>query len=352
MQPLSEKQFKDAEAFTRPAPVQVFGDGRLEVWAVPLSMPGRGAMSFVFSTVILGAESVTIVDPGWPERDNLQASTFTPLGDFLATRGRSLTQVTDVIATHGHPDHMGAAQPLADHVGARLVTGAREMETIRAAQAGIPATDWVVDPATSGAPPEVLQPMLEEQATVRDRWFLPNRTPEVLLKDGEHLADHDIAEGFDFQALLTPGHTPGHLALVDRQRKILIAADMILPQIFPGIGLGVAEVGGNPIEDYLDSLTLLKEFDDFSVIPGHGYCFTGLESRRVETAKHILQRAREVRAVLEQNPEATAWQIASQLTWSLGWEGMQQSRMLVSALRQTMMYRDLVLRRPLSHWLE
>lgn len=312
MQPMSQEQFQAAEAFRRPAPLQVYAAGSTEVWAVPLDMPGEGAMSYVFSTVIFGSDGVTVIDPGWPDQG-------TALEDFLSSRGRFVTGVSAVVATHAHPDHIGAAQPLAERAGARLVVGEREWASVERGE---------------------------------HRWFLPTRRPDVLLAEGDSLAGHGVAVDVDFEVVLTPGHTPGHVSLADRRRGIFIAADMILPQIFPGIGLGVGELGGNPIEDYLGSLHRLREFDAYLTIPGHGYCFRGLETRRRETGEHILQRGREVLAALEANPDATVREIASQLTWSLGWEKMQESRMLDSALRQTKMYRELVLRRPLNDWLD
>ena len=56
-----------------------------------------------------------------------------------------------------------------------------------------------------------------------------------------------------------------------------------------------------------------------------------------------MERAREVQKVLDWNPELSVWRLASRLTWSGGWEELSSSPMVWSALRQTMMYRDLVL---------
>lgn len=42
--------------------------------------------------------------------------------------------------------------------------------------------------------------------------------------------------------------------------------------------------------------------------------------------------------------------MASKMTWSAGWDGMVKSPRLLSGLRQTMMYRDLVQRVGLDKW--
>lgn len=176
----------------------------------------------------------------------------------------------------------------------------------------------------------------------------PTRTPDVLLADGDRLTDHGLTEDAGIVAVVTPGHTPGHMCLVNPEAGLFLAADMILPEIHPGIGLGVGQLDGNPVVHYLESLERISEFDDLLVIPGHGYVFSGLPARRRETAAHVLGRAREVRRILEWNPEISVWRLVSRLTWSAGWDGLRGSPMLVSGLRQTMMYRDLVLSEGLS----
>lgn len=361
--PLFDDQYKSALAGETPGAVRLYGrnggyagtgDGTDELWVRGLTMPGSGTMSWVFSTVHLGKEGVTVIDPGWPDRKDMQGSTFDPLDEFLRSRGRKIEDVTTVIATHAHPDHIGAAGPLAEHTGARLIIGAEEMKCIDIARGQEdPANGsgkFVVDPGGVGAPEGVLEPMLEEVRQVRDRWYLPEQTPDILIEHGQKLVDLGLPEDFPLEAVLTPGHTDGHLSFVDREQQILIAADLIMPIIFPGIGLSIGMLGGNPLSQYLESLEAIAEFDDYLVVPGHGYCFEDLSTRRHETAQHVLKRAREVRDILAEDPGLSIWEIASKITWSLGWEGMQKSRMLVSGLRQIIMYRDMIERGEMDRW--
>ncbi|QFQ01485.1 Hydroxyacylglutathione hydrolase [Corynebacterium urogenitale] len=365
--PLSEAQYQSALAGETPALLRVYGHhggyagttanpskGRDELWVRALDMPGRGSMNFVYSTVHLGKDGVTVIDPGWPSRKDIQTSTFDPLDTFLRERGRSIEEVTTVIATHAHPDHIGAAGPLAELTGARLVVGVEENKSIEIARKGKDAANanehYAVNPREVGAPEGVLEPMLEEVRQVRDHWYLPKQTPDILINDGDKLTDLGLSEDFPLEAVHTPGHTDGHLSFVDREQKILIAADHIMPIIFPGLGLSVGMLGGNPISQYMEAMHRLREFDGYTVIPGHGYCFTDLRTRRYETAEHVMKRAREVRAILSDDPQQSVWEIASKVTWSLGWEGMLKSRMLVSGIRQIIMYREIVERGELETW--
>ncbi|MGV0396727.1 MBL fold metallo-hydrolase [Corynebacterium suicordis] len=312
--PLFPSQAEAALAEQLPQPVLIPTTQHIpgtQLWMRAVPMPGEGAMSFVYSLVYFGERGITVVDPGWPDRDDAHGSIVEPLEDFLHQHDASLQDISQVIATHAHPDHLGAAEAVAQAASARLLMSAREWKSIQAAE---------------------------------PRWFFPKNEPDQLLHEGDPIDD------FPFEVIHTPGHTDGHICLADREQQILICADQILPTIFPGIGLSVSPPTSNPIADYLNSLVKLAEFDDYRVLPGHGFAFTNLHSRRQQTAQHVLQRAHEVRNILALDGEMSDREVASKITWSMGWERMKTSSMLESALKQTAMYRELAERHDLQKW--
>lgn len=347
--PFAKPQYTAAQNSRTPGPVRVVGGTAggghaTGTWVRPVTMPGSGVMASVFSTIHLGENGITVIDPGWTGR-NKEGEYLRELDDFLRERGRRLEQITQVIVTHAHPDHVTAATCLLDATRARFIVGEQEWRTVEKSRTGDADDPYAPWPERFGTPAGVLDGSVEHMKNPRVPAFIPRRRPDVQLADGDLLADHGLDDDLGARAVVTPGHTPGHMCLVNEDAGIFLAADMILPEIHPGIGLGIGQLGGNPVIEYLESLDRIREFDDLLVIPGHGYVFSGLAARRRETAEHVLGRAWEVRRVLDWNPEISVWRLASQLTWSSGWEGLRESPMLVSGLRQTMMYRDLVLSR-------
>lgn len=346
MQALSDAQYRAATQGGVPEPEKVYGNAgdkhrSTELWSVPVPMPGE-MLAYTLSVILIDTTgAVTIVDPGWAKPE-----THEHLETALAQLGRSTADIANIVVTHAHPDHVGAAEELRRVSGARLMMHEREQlatDRVRAADAdggtdaGALAAEW-------GAPAEVQDQLATWVAGTRGEGGRDLPEPaDLLLRDGDQLP----IDGADWRVLFTPGHTAGHICIVDRENRLLFSGDHVLPTMFPGIGLGVdrgLDTDGeqNPVADYLASLDRLSPYDDVDVLPGHGYQFSGLGARRAQASNHILSRAREVAAAKAAVPEATVWQVASRLSWSAGWERLSSSPMLPSALLQTGMYLDFV----------
>ncbi|MEH0109788.1 MBL fold metallo-hydrolase [Tersicoccus sp. MR15.9] len=300
------------------------------LWSVPMPMPG-GFLAYSLSVVHVGDDgAVTVLDPGWAADGS-----FDRFADVLHSLGSRVQDVATVVVTHAHPDHIGLADPIREASGARIHVSAREQESIDAQDPDLSEGlaerlgEWHV-------PGDVAETLLARLAQEPARPAPPRA--DDLLEDGDEVP----VGGGTWRVLATPGHTPGHLCLVDDTRRLLFSGDHVLPTLSPGLGLG-APTDTNPVVDYLRALDRLAPWDDYQVVPGHGYRFRGLAERRAELAEHVLARAREVAHVIDGDPGATTWQVASRLTWTAGWDQLVGSVRLRSALLQTELYRDAVL---------
>ena len=63
----------------------------------------------------------------------------------------------------------------------------------------------------------------------------------------------------------TPGHAPGHLAFHLRERRALIAGDMV-----GGMSTILIDPEQGDMGAYLDSLERLRRLDCRTLLPGHG----------------------------------------------------------------------------------
>ena len=273
--------------------------------------------------------AITVIDPGWGSD-----ATFAALERSLRMLGRRVEDIGSVIATHHHPDHIGVAERVMAASGASLTTSVEEaqlIEHLRDApvedEAAAALEAWGVPAARRAA----LVPSFSGQSTAG----LP--APDRVVRDGDVL---DLG-GHRLRAILTPGHTSGHLCLADEDRGLLYTGDHLLPVTYPGIGLGVLP-GDRPLLSYLSSLARLRRSEAVLALPGHEALFSDVGGRVDDIARHHLRRTREVSALLDADPEASVWSLAAQVTWTGGWDALA-GFFLVSAVRQTALHRDLVL---------
>jgi glyoxylase-like metal-dependent hydrolase (beta-lactamase superfamily II) len=296
------------------------------IWAVPVRMPEQLPYSLCY-LIADDRGAIHVIDPGWDSDENAAA-----FEGVLAGIGASMADVASITVTHLHGDHLGAAGRLADASGAPVLMHRVEADALAGIRGG--SDTLAPEQLTAWQVPD------ERRAELTDashRHRLPElRDPDRLLEDGDMLP----IPGRTVVAIWTPGHTPGHLSFEIADQGILFTGDHVLPTIFSGIGLG-GPSADNPIADYLVSLGRVAIYDDHLVLPGHEHPFRDLADRTEQLAAHHLRRSREVQARLDARGDHSVWGIASQLTWTAGWENLT-GFMLLSALRQTEMHVDFV----------
>ena len=316
MRPTSSRQYETARAGGFPELEQV----REELWsaALPTGFPAPH-VPYTLAHLIRDAHGdVHLIDTSADTDDAWQALTAA-----LAAIGSSLERVASVTITHLHLDHLGMAQRVRAASGAPVILSRADQESLDAA--AVPA-----DRAEEWGVPQH-----------RRAELVPGPQPLAGFRADRVLDDGMLLEipGRQVVVVHTPGHTAGHLAFSLPGEGVLLSGDHLLPDIFPGIGLDGRD-DRNPIGDYLGSLDRMLEFSDCEVLPAHGYRFEGLAARVAETAAHHRRRTEEVSATLAAHPELGVWELASRLSWTLGWEQLRGGN-LHSALRQTHWHAEL-----------
>jgi glyoxylase-like metal-dependent hydrolase (beta-lactamase superfamily II) len=291
-----------------PAAVERVRNG---VWSVPVPVPGN-PIRYTLSYLLVGDDGgVVVVDPGW-ESDEGEGALFA--GMRLA--GVVPADIRGIVATHIHPDHHGLSRRLLDaaphawigmsHAEALTLEQLRQTPEQRLASerawwtaAGSDPSDPAIDP--SGAVGE------------RTHMFEAMPAPTLLLDDGDPLP----LPGRSMRVIATPGHTPGHICLLDEDDDLILTGDHLLPRISPNVGLQPT-ASGSPLRQFLRSLELLTAYDH-EALPGHQWRFRAVPARARELVEHHRIRLAEVLARLGNTP-MTASALAPALSWAHGWE--------------------------------
>lgn len=276
----------------------------------PKNPMGAGSsLGYVLVYLVEIEGGFALIDTGWNDRATLD-SLVTQLGGL----GLEFSDVRYVLVTHHHLDHLGLAAEVKKRSGARLAMHSLELPgTIKdfyMSLSGAPSewfSDWLWRQGMGEADIKALPPAQSGM----DK-FLPPTSVDLVINGNETFHD-GLA---DLEAIWTPGHSPGHVCIYDRRRKVLFAGDHVLPGITPHIARQ-PHVGGNPLGDYLDSLKKLEKLDVGLVLPAHEQAFTNLSERISELLEHHEVRLDEVAASLGKGARL-AYEVCADVTWGAG----------------------------------
>lgn len=279
--------------------------------SVPVVFPGN-PMRYTLSYVLLDGDECVVVDPGF---DSDQGH-----GQLIAALARldvGPREITGIVATHFHTDHLGMAARLASGSGAWIALGNNERRHISAFEDA--HEESALDQARMrawGVPEERLR-----EAAMTPQSLLDMRR---LADPDRRFGDNDIlsAAGRNWRIMHTPGHTPGHICLWDDAGELVLSGDHVLPRISPNVSL---EIRGDtdPLRRNIESLQKIAGNDHYEVCPAHEYRFRGVGYRARALEAHITERSAEVLAVLSAGA-STVYEVARQLTWSRGWDSLGQ----------------------------
>ena len=205
--------------------------------------------------------------------------------------------ITRILATHHHPDHVGAAAFLCARTGAPLMMGNTEYLTalLLVTGDGLVRRDFY---RRHGLDTEQTERVAGQPA--RYRHMVPD-----LPRSFAALYAGDIVQigTRRFTILELPGHSPAQIILHEPRENILLVSDHVLTRISPNVSVTDRNPEDDPLGRYLASLAHLRETipDGGLVLPGHHLPFRRLHARTREIETHHFDRC----AVIEEACGAT-----------------------------------------------
>jgi glyoxylase-like metal-dependent hydrolase (beta-lactamase superfamily II) len=267
--------------------VQPIGEvARVAGGVYQLKLPVPFPLRFVSVYLVEGEDGWTIIDSGYDYPPTYEAWERGAEGAGCGLE----RDVARILVTHFHPDHLGGARWLQERSGAPVYMLEDEIPFSRRLW-GDPGgrktfTEYLIQ---NGMPRQLAEPAAAE---IRSGLPLPD---EMLpLQAGERFP---LGSGAA-RVIHAPGHADNQFVLHDEARGILYAADHLLLEITPNVGLW-PESEPHPLARYMKSLDELRGLNANLVLPGHGPVFHDLDGRIDELVVHHAERLDVMRAVLE-----------------------------------------------------
>ena len=281
-----------------------------------ITMPMPFALRHVHAYAIETDDGWVLVDAGFPSTEALAI-----FERELTSIVGGLDAIKAVVVTHFHPDHSGLAGWLQERSDAEVYVHRLDWERLaemRAEEEGSAEAEDGVDTRRWGRE-RSLREMFRRDMEEID---LPQPSPTLVEGDSELSIG-----GRDFRLIWTPGHTPGHLCVLEEASGVLYSGDHILGRITPHIGMWAAD-GSSPLHEFEGSLQKVAELAPSVVLPAHEAIVEQPKQRITELLDHHEERREEtIKAI--QGGAASVEQIAEQV-FAKRWDNAMQRAFAIS----------------------
>lgn len=239
-----------------------------------------------------------------------------------------------VVVTHGHIDHasLGARW---QSIGVPVVAGEADTSLVANPALHRPgelhAMETYVE--SSGAPEEMAAEMMAglrrrfdwasraasdnyPPGGSNDRWPTPLRFEPF--KPAACVEETWLAA--ELEAIMSPGHTPGNLVVVENAEGWLFSGDQLLPEITPTPAIQALPNAGNDgdwrfrsLPAFHASLRRIRDLELTMCFPGHGDPFGDVRDRIDANLVAIDSRTAKVRSLLSQRHPLSTWDLCEAL---------------------------------------
>ena len=256
----------------------------------------------LYLNAIVGDDGIALLDSG------VSATPETSVAPELSAAGLRIEDISLVVNSHAHPDHMGG--------NGRLRALADPRFAAPAAEAGWLEDNDLVLRQLWEPNPDAYRLTDAERSDLRG--LLGERVRiDHLLRDGDLL---DVG-GTSLRIVTTSGHSPGHIAVHDAERGVLFTFDDV-----QGAGVPIAHTSDwlaplyHDVDAYVGGLRRLEALTFDTLVPAHGDHldrWAGLA--RIAESIAFVERAEEfVASFVTARPEVRLGELAHAMGTQLG----------------------------------
>lgn len=278
------------------------------VWSVPVPLHDSPIAS-VNLYALEHDDGLLLVDAGYDD-DRCWAvveAALEPIGGVAA--------ITAIVLTHNHPDHVGLAGRAREASGAAVAIHRLDALAESDGAHGTFLSQLTTELALAGVPGLTAEEMVE--ASRRLARHSADLRADRFIAEGDVIGEGAVR----LEVVETPGHTRGHVGLLDRERGLFFGGDLLLDGGELQLGL-VATDDDDPARELEESLTRVQELPARLVLPGHWATISDPAVRAQRAIRELTARVTEAGEIVRARPGSTPWEIAARVEWGRAWETM------------------------------
>ncbi len=263
----------------------------LPSWLRVFELPMPATLGAVNTYLVKGPRGLGLIDTGMDDVNSVRE-----LFGLLKEEGMEPGSIEQVICTHHHPDHCGIGKTL-QGFGARVLMSKPDAGSLELFLSN-PEIDR--QRATFFGRHDVPEEFCD-RVTAMFPFF--RKLQESFVPDG-FLGDGQIVDmgGIELEVMLTPGHTRGHICLIQRDAGLIFTGDHIISGDATHVSMREEVHGTDPLGKFVRSLEGVRDLGPMVGLGGHGEPMPDITSRADQLVRHHRARIERVAKTLSDEP--------------------------------------------------
>jgi hydroxyacylglutathione hydrolase len=187
--------------------------------------------------LVIDGEELTVIDTGMPRNAS-------KIMDYVNEIGREPSDISRILLTHCHIDHVGSAHDLKKLTNAKVAIHQEDAEYVAGTKT-FPRQKGVTGILFKAASPF---------------FKFKSVQPDIMLKENDKVGKLTVIH--------TPGHTPGSISLYDSEREVLFVGDAV--RFTDGRIIGPPERFTPDMKKAVQSIGKISQLEFDVMLSGHG----------------------------------------------------------------------------------
>ncbi|MBT2729190.1 MBL fold metallo-hydrolase [Bacillus sp. ISL-75] len=226
----------------------------------PIIIPDRSSLKSTNFYLVNQEHSLSLIDAGWNNEECWEG-----LINTLNNNGFTLKDLTEIILTHHHIDHIGLVNRITSEHPIKVYSHPDSILRLKR------------DPIFLDMRVEFYAQLYHEMGCGEDGEKHGAYLKKAVQKNKQNVIQGDVIEIFDkqllnFNIIEVPGHSPDQIAFHEKKHNWLFAGDLLLEHISSNALVEPDSLGRRipTLLQHIDSLKKCLELNVDLVFPGHG----------------------------------------------------------------------------------